>query len=83
MAVDQSFPRAEGNPPRFPARRDPADRWEADDDAADIRYSLTALGEALVSEARGRRFGGFGPCAPQRREEADRGRSRLTRRAGT
>lgn len=30
----------------------------------DIRYGLTALGEALLSErGKGRRFRGFGPCA--------------------
>ena len=32
------------------------------DDDAEIRYSLTVLGEAVVSERRGRRFRGFGPC---------------------
>jgi hypothetical protein len=32
-----------------------------DDDADLIRYSLTALGEAVLSERRGR-FRGFGPC---------------------
>ncbi len=31
-------------------------------DAAEIRYSLTALGEALLAERSGRRFRGFGPC---------------------
>jgi hypothetical protein len=42
---------------------------EADDDAetdlAEIRYSLTALGEAALAEdrpGRGPRFRGFGPC---------------------
>jgi hypothetical protein len=34
----------------------------ADDEAAEIRYSLTALGEAAVSDRRGRPFRGFGPC---------------------
>jgi hypothetical protein len=34
-----------------------------DDDPAEIRYSLTALGEAVLAERRGRRFCGFGPCA--------------------
>jgi hypothetical protein len=34
-----------------------------DDEAADIRYSLTALGEAVLAERRGKRFRGFGPCA--------------------
>jgi hypothetical protein len=33
-----------------------------DDEAAEIRYSLTALGEAVVSDRRGRLFRGFGPC---------------------
>jgi hypothetical protein len=33
-----------------------------DDEAAEIRYSLTALGEAVLAERRGRRFRGFGPC---------------------
>ena len=32
-----------------------------DDEAAEIRYSLTALGEAVLSDRRGR-FRGFGPC---------------------
>jgi hypothetical protein len=39
------------------------ERWERDDEAAEIRFSLTALGEALVNERRGRPFRGFGPCA--------------------
>jgi hypothetical protein len=38
-----------------------------DDDAAEIRYSLTALGEAVLGrDPRGRgrpMFRGFGPCA--------------------
>ena len=33
-----------------------------DDEALEIRYSLTALGEAIASERRGRVFRGFGPC---------------------
>ena len=33
-----------------------------DDEAAEIRFSLTALGEAVVSDRRGRLFRGFGPC---------------------
>lgn len=33
------------------------------DDLADIRYSLSALGEAFVAERRRARFRGFGPCA--------------------
>ena len=32
-----------------------------DDEEAEIRYSLTALGEAVVADRRGR-FRGFGPC---------------------
>ncbi len=39
---------------------DPAGRPAGEDDD-EIRYSLTALGEAVVSERRGR-FRGFGPC---------------------
>ena len=39
---------------------DPAPRPAGDDDD-EIRYSLSALGEAVVSERRGR-FRGFGPC---------------------
>lgn len=35
----------------------------SDDDAAEIRYSLTALGEALVAERSKVRFRGFGPCS--------------------
>ncbi len=33
------------------------------DDLADIRYSLSALGETFVAERRRARFRGFGPCA--------------------
>ncbi len=33
-----------------------------DDEAAEIRYSLTALGEAVLAERKGTRFRGFGPC---------------------
>lgn len=36
---------------------------DANDDAAEIRYSLTALGEALVAERARKRFRGFGPCS--------------------
>jgi len=40
--------------------------WEdSGDDEAAIRYSLTALGEAVLADgerARGPRFFGFGPC---------------------
>jgi hypothetical protein len=32
-----------------------------DDDDAEIRYSLTFLGEAVLNDRRGR-FRGFGPC---------------------
>ena len=47
-----------------PDRIDPSERaWEPCDDAEEIRYSLTALGEAAVSErSRPPRFRGFGPC---------------------
>jgi hypothetical protein len=34
-----------------------------DDDAIQIRYSLTALGEAHLEQRRGKRFRGFGPCS--------------------
>jgi len=42
----------------------PARSWEPGDDEAEIRFSLTALGEAVVSERakRGPKFRGFGPC---------------------
>jgi hypothetical protein len=46
----------DGNAPAGPAPE------PEDDEAQDIRYSLTALGEAVVSERRGRVFRGFGPC---------------------
>jgi hypothetical protein len=37
--------------------------WEPNDEPEEIRYSLTALGEAAVLERkRGPRFRGFGPC---------------------
>ncbi len=36
---------------------------EAAEDVAEIRYSLTALGEALVADRARSRFRGFGPCA--------------------
>jgi len=50
------------------ARLEPVDNqepaWEPNDEPDEIRYSLTALGEAVVSERRrGPRFRGFGPCA--------------------
>jgi hypothetical protein len=32
-----------------------------EDEAAEIRYSLTALGETVLADRRGR-FRGFGPC---------------------
>ena len=45
------------------AERVAADRLrEAADDAAEIRYGLTALGEALVADRARVRFRGFGPC---------------------
>lgn len=34
---------------------------DRNDDADEIRYSLTALGEVVANELRGR-FRGFGPC---------------------
>jgi|GEM_PF-2009131 hypothetical protein len=46
--------------PRDRAARD-AER-DAADDLAEIRYSLTALGEAMVSDRARTRFRGFGPC---------------------
>ncbi len=36
---------------------------DADEDSAQIRYSLTALGEAQLEERRGKPFRGFGPCS--------------------
>jgi hypothetical protein len=38
---------------------------DSGDDDREIRYSLTALGEAVLGEleVRGPRFRGFGPCA--------------------
>jgi len=37
--------------------------WETNDDAEEIRFSLTALGEAVVADRTNRRpFRGFGPC---------------------
>jgi len=39
----------------------PIDDLLPDDESEEIRYSLTALGEAAVDERRGR-FLGFGPC---------------------
>ena len=47
---------------------DPRDRAAVDaardaaDELAEIRYSLTALGEALVADRSRTRFRGFGPC---------------------
>jgi hypothetical protein len=76
------------------AKRDEASRLErsireADDDAesdlAEIRYSLTALGEAALAEGDDRgcgpRFRGFGPCGAVARPEAvARGVDRARRR---
>ncbi len=50
---------------------------DADDDEAEIRFSLTALGEAVLAEngprSRARNFRGFGPCAgPARRMDLRR-----------
>jgi hypothetical protein len=58
----------------------PAEGWEPDDDAAEIRFSLTALGEALVAERRGRPFRGFGPCAAASREAGPGGAREASRR---
>jgi hypothetical protein len=46
------------------ARSASARAWDDDDEEAEIRFSLTALGEAVVSDRDGRRpkFRGFGPC---------------------
>jgi hypothetical protein len=56
--------RSDEKPARDAATDAPA--WEPNDDADEIRYSLTALGEAALAEearrTRGRRFRGFGPC---------------------
>jgi hypothetical protein len=40
-------------------------RESRDDDDREIRYSLTALGEAVLGELEvsGPRFSGFGPCS--------------------
>ncbi len=46
--------------PRDRAARDAA--RDVSDDLAEIRYSLTALGEALVTDRIRTRFRGFGPC---------------------
>jgi hypothetical protein len=40
-----------------------ADDEPREDESAEIRYSLTALGEAVLAERQGKRFRGFGPCA--------------------
>lgn len=47
-----------------PDPRDGAARGadDAADDLAEIRYSLTALGEAVVADRARARFRGFGPC---------------------
>lgn len=50
--------RARPSNPPIPA----APALDADNEALEIRYSLTALGEAIASERRGRVFRGFGPC---------------------
>jgi hypothetical protein len=46
------------------ARAATARAWDDEDEEAEIRFSLTALGEAVVSERDRRRpkFRGFGPC---------------------
>lgn len=45
------------------AMRTTTETSDHNDDAAEIRYSLTALGEALVADRDRKRFRGFGPCA--------------------
>lgn len=45
--------------PLLPLTVEPEDR---EDEAAEIRYSLSALGERLVAERARPRFRGFGPC---------------------
>jgi hypothetical protein len=60
-----SAPTSAGNRPRPGGRvedQPAAPPANHTDDDAEIRYSLTVLGEAVVSERRGRRFRGFGPC---------------------
>jgi hypothetical protein len=48
------------------ANRDTNNAWEDDDEAAEIRYRLTSLGEAVLGDerlgSRKKRFRGFGPC---------------------
>ncbi|GAC1397641.1 MAG: hypothetical protein NVS2B8_17060 [Vulcanimicrobiaceae bacterium] len=39
-----------------------SDAGDASDDLAQIRYSLSALGEAFVADRKRARFRGFGPC---------------------
>lgn len=46
-----------------PESPEPRERDDRSDDAAEIRYSLTALGEAFVADRSGARFRGFGPCS--------------------
>ena len=36
---------------------------DGDDEAVEIRYSLTALGETVLAGKKAARFRGFGPCA--------------------
>ncbi len=49
--------------PAAPTQNEIAARLrEAAEDAEAIRYSLTALGEALVADRARARFRGFGPC---------------------
>ena len=47
--------------PHDRAARDAA--RDSDDDLAEIRFSLTVLGEALVADRARTRFRGFGPCS--------------------
>ncbi len=84
MTVDPNLTNARSSGALAPVpEREP---WEPEDEAADIRFSLTALGEALVNERRGRPFRGFGPCAPAGRSSgkgAERGLAALTQRVRT
>lgn len=62
--TERSLPLSERASPRSEHGRVADD--DAESDLAEIRYSLTALGEAALAEGehrgRGPRFRGFGPC---------------------
>jgi len=63
--MERKKPAATPQPPQ--AEYTPLRYRDESDDEADIRYSLTSLGEVAVARSggtgRGRRFRGFGPCA--------------------